>query len=81
MEHRDWGVRSLRASWPSFRASQWLLVTISMLGVTFCSAAPAIAQTCEDRNPAHAAVLVDQIRYSCERDDTPYSADGRLAMA
>jgi hypothetical protein len=57
-----------------FRASKWLLATISLLGVTFCAAVSVIAQTCEDRNPAHAAALIEQIRFSCERDDVPYSA-------
>jgi hypothetical protein len=57
MEHHQLGVQSLRASWPLFRASKWLLATISLLGVTFCAAVSVIAQTCEDRNPAHAAAL------------------------
>jgi hypothetical protein len=45
------------------------------LGAPFLAAAAAVAQTCEDRNPAHAAALIDQIRFSCQRDDIPYSAD------
>jgi hypothetical protein len=75
MEHHRLGVQSLPASEPLFRASKWLLAIISLLGVTFGAAVSAIAQTCEDRNPPHAAALIEQIRFSCERDDIPYSVD------
>ncbi|HXY24651.1 MAG TPA: hypothetical protein VEI73_08370 [Candidatus Acidoferrum sp.] len=76
MERRERLVWCWRANWLSFsRAWVLLLATIPPLGSIFWFAAPAIAQTCEDRNPAHAAALIDQIRFSCERDDIPYSAD------
>ena len=46
-----------------------------MLTVVLFREGTAVAQTCEDRNPAHAAALIDQIRLSCERDNEPYSAN------
>jgi hypothetical protein len=55
--------------------SFWILTAALLLGAPFLAAAAAVAQTCEDRNPAHAAALIDQIRFSCQRDDIPYSAD------
>jgi hypothetical protein len=51
------------------------LAMIFGLSVALFVAATAMAQTCEDQNPAHAAALIDRIRFSCERDDIPYSAD------
>jgi hypothetical protein len=56
---------------------------IFVLSVALFGAATAIAQTCENRNPAHAAALIDQIRFSCERYDIPYSSDiyGLAAVA
>src|SRR5579863_4671960 len=52
-----------------------ILASIVLLGAALFCAVAAVAQTCEDRNPAHAAALIDQIRFSCQRDDIPYSAD------
>jgi len=59
------------------------LAMISVVSLALFAAASAIAQTCEDRNPAHAAALIDGVRFSCERDDIPYSADvyGLAAVA
>src|ERR1043166_3434238 len=51
------------------------LAMIFGLSVALFVAATAMAQTCEDQNPAHAAALIDRVRFSCERDDIPYSAD------
>ncbi len=55
--------------------SYWVFAAPLILGTSLLAAAAAVAQTCEDRNPAHAAALIDQIRFSCQRDDIPYSAD------
>jgi hypothetical protein len=53
----------------------WIFAAGFVLVMSLSGAAAGIAQTCEDRNPPHAAALIDQIRFSCERDDIPYSAD------
>jgi len=55
--------------------SSEILAAALILGASLLAAAVAMAQTCEDRNPAHAAAFIDQIRFSCQRDDIPYSAD------
>jgi hypothetical protein len=76
MERFGWSTQSRRLRQPAFRvACQPLLAIASALGLIFCVAAPAIAQTCEAGDPAHAAARIDRIRFSCERDDIPYSAD------
>jgi hypothetical protein len=53
----------------------WIFAAALILGAPFLAVVAAVAQTCEDRNPGHAAALIDQIRFSCQRDDVPYSAD------
>jgi hypothetical protein len=76
MERCGRSVRPWRLRQPAFRvACQSLLSIVSALGLILSVAAPAIAQTCEAGDPAHAAALIDRIRFSCERDDIPYSAD------
>jgi hypothetical protein len=52
-----------------------ILAPLFLLAAALSAATVTTAQTCEDRNPAHASALIDQIRYSCQRDDIPYSAD------
>jgi hypothetical protein len=76
MKHRGFTYWCWLARW-SARGSTFPspLAMIFVLSVAQFGAWTAIAQTCEDRNPAHAAALIDQIRFSCERDDIPYSAD------
>lgn len=53
----------------------WITAVAFVLAVALTGAAAVMAQTCEDRSVAHVAALIDQIRYSCERYDIPYSAD------
>jgi hypothetical protein len=73
-----------RAKWLPFRDSrQWAVAVLAVLGAAFGGASLGYAQTCEDRNPAHAAALIDKIRFSCEQDNIPYAADvyGLTAVA
>ena len=53
----------------------WITAVAFVLAVALTGAAAVTAQTCEDRSVTHITTLIDQIRYSCERDDIPYSAD------
>jgi len=84
MKRRGFAIQTCRERWSAFR-SAWslLLAMISVMGAVLFAAVTAIAQTCEDDNPAHAAALIDQIRFSCERYDIPYSSDvyGLAAVA
>jgi PBS lyase HEAT-like repeat len=75
MEHREPGVQCWSMRWSAFRRAYRPSMIIYALVVLLWCAAVTFGQTCEDQNPAHAAALIDRIRYSCERDDTPYSAD------
>jgi hypothetical protein len=84
MERCDLMEQFTRASWAKWRGTSPSLLTLMfVLGAALFGAAATIAQTCEDDNPAHAAALIDQIRFSCERYDTPYSSDvyGLAAVA
>lgn len=77
-------IRCKRTMWPRSRAArQWAVAVLVIMGAASCGASLAYAQTCEDRNPAHAAALIDKIRFSCNQNDVPYTADvyGLTAVA
>jgi hypothetical protein len=62
-----WGIAN--RSWGPRRSARSVVAT-SILG-----AATAMAQTCGDWNPARVAASIDEIRFSCEQNQMPYSAD------
>src|SRR3984885_10795751 len=53
----------------------WITAVAFVLAITLTGAAAVTAETCEDRSAAHVAAVIDEIRYSCERYNIPYSAD------
>jgi hypothetical protein len=76
MESHGFMARCLGAKWPAIGSvCPSLLAVRFVLTVVLFHEGTAGAQTCEDRNPAHATALIDQIRFSCERDNAPYSAN------
>lgn len=77
-------IRCERTSWQLF-CDAWrsIVAVLVVLSAAFGGASLACGQTCEDRHPPHAAALIDKIRFSCDRDTIPYTADvyGLTAVA
>jgi hypothetical protein len=65
------------------RRCAWLQIAILAVAISAVCAAPALAQTCEDRNPPHAVALLQRLQSYCENYDVPYSFDlyGLAAVA
>jgi len=65
------------------RRCAWLQIAILAVAISAVCAAPALAQTCEDRNPPHAVALLRRLQSYCENYDVPYSFDlyGLAAVA
>lgn len=53
----------------------WIFGTILAVSLASVFLAPAVAQTCEDRNPLHAVALLGRLQGYCERNDVPWSFD------
>jgi hypothetical protein len=64
-------------------ARAWFQIIVVAVSISSVCAAPALAQTCEDRNPPHAVALLLRLQSYCENYDVPYSFDlyGLAAVA
>lgn len=61
----------------------WLQIITVAVSISSVGAAPALAQTCDDRNPPHAVALLLRLQSYCENYDVPNSFDlyGLAAVA
>jgi hypothetical protein len=61
----------------------WFQLIVVAASISSVGATPALAQTCEDRNPPHAVALLLRLQSYCENYDVPYSFDlyGLAAVA
>jgi hypothetical protein len=53
----------------------WLQITTVAVSISSVCAVPALAQTCEERNPSHAVALLLRLQSYCENYDVPYTFD------
>jgi len=56
-------------------ARAWFRIIVVAVSISSLGAAPVPAQTCEDRNPPHAAALLLRLQSYCENYDVPNSFD------